>query len=361
MALDIDGVFLDTNVFEGAKFDINKRNFKNLIEICQKNDLTIFIDEVVKNEVFKRVEKVVDESTKKLSKQDLEYIRRISEIPDKPNDLKEKMIETLKQDMNHFIEERVEIIPCDYVPNELLTLYFEREYPFEDRKKEEFPDAIMLLSLKNYCEQNDQNIMLISNDYGVREFCGENELKSVKFIGGALDYINEKLMLNEFYKNSIEEIKNEISKYITDDNLEFLFYGYTYEDSISAETYTITQLNIEKIYLVNEDDENAILSLTCEIKIDFEVTTEPYPDYETAYYDKEDGIWFTFSTLQTTFTTSKKMNLDFEIQVIDYDSKDLYVMSTSDTGEFIFDVYCFDCEHGGDCIINQEYFDGNDS
>jgi hypothetical protein len=164
-------------------------------------------------------------------------------------------------------------------------------------------------------------------------------------------------MLNKFYKESIDKIRNEITKYIIENNVEFLFHGYSYEDSIYAESYKVDKIKIEEIYLVQEDDENNSLSVTCEIEIDFIVTTEPYPDYEMGMYDKEDSVWFTFSHLQTTFTTRKKINLDFEIQVLDYDDKDLDVTCTSNIPEFEFDVYSFDCDHGGDCVINQEYFE----
>jgi len=357
MALDVDGIFLDTNVFESAKFDLSKRNFKNLIDICNTNDLTIYVDEVVKNEVFKRIEKVIDKSVSKLSKQDLEYINRVSKLPANTVDLKVEILRAIKKEMNDFFDNSVEIIPCNYFHEDLLTLYFDKIYPFEDRKKEEFPDAIMLLSLKKFSNDSEQKIMLISNDNGVLEFCNNNGIHSANFISEALDYINDKLMLNKFYKESIDKIREEITKYIIENNVEFLFHGYTYEDSIYAENYEVNNVKIKEVYLVEEDDENKSLSVTCEMEIDFTVTTESYPDYEMGIYDKEDGVWFTFSYLQTTFTARREINLDFEIQVLDYDDEDLYITCTSNIPEFEFDVYSFDCDHGGDCIINQKYFE----
>jgi predicted nucleic acid-binding protein len=48
-------IFLDTNVFESAKFDYQSKNFINFLEICDERIIDLYITDVVKDEVLKRI------------------------------------------------------------------------------------------------------------------------------------------------------------------------------------------------------------------------------------------------------------------------------------------------------------------
>ena len=45
-------IFLDTNVFESAKFSYNSHRMKQFLEICENKGLVLYITDVIKYEVI---------------------------------------------------------------------------------------------------------------------------------------------------------------------------------------------------------------------------------------------------------------------------------------------------------------------
>ena len=81
----------------------------------------------------------------------------------------------------------------DYLDlDQLFDMYFESKSPFEDagKKKCEFPDACALLSLESWAEEQDINVVLISNDAGWERFAASSERMTVfKDVAKALDFL----------------------------------------------------------------------------------------------------------------------------------------------------------------------------
>ncbi len=61
--------------------------------------------------------------------------------------------------------------------NKMLDMYFGAEPPFEKKadKKHEFPDAIALMSLEKWAEDNDKRILAVSDDAGWNEYAQKSE------------------------------------------------------------------------------------------------------------------------------------------------------------------------------------------
>lgn len=59
----------------------------------------------------------------------------------------------------------------------LMEMYFSTEAPFETRKdkKNEFPDAIALLALEGWAEENDINIVAVSQDNGWKNYAENSD------------------------------------------------------------------------------------------------------------------------------------------------------------------------------------------
>ena len=72
-----------------------------------------------------------------------------------------------------FARTGAEIIPVSGADmQELTNLYFGAKAPFEEsgKKKNEFPDAIALLSLEAWADENDKRLLVISNDGGWHDY-----------------------------------------------------------------------------------------------------------------------------------------------------------------------------------------------
>lgn len=232
-------------------------------------------------------------------------------------------------------------------------MYFKETAPFGvSNKKEEFPDAIMLLSIQKFSKKHNTKILVISNDVGVQDFCKSNDLGVVEFASHALGILNDQFALNKFYSIYQENIKLEIEKYIKGENLHFNIYGYDYEDIVHAEEYTIDDVKIDDIFLINEDDTVDLLTISCHCTIGITATTNIYPDYETAIRDKESGSWYAFSLIQTTFQKEESLMLDFDIEIIDFNTGEFDITYEGAEIEIQFDPYNFSENE----IIKQEYF-----
>lgn len=87
-----------------------------------------------------------------------------------------------------------EIVAADQADMKaILDKYFKNEPPFASKgKKNEFPDAIALLSLENWAIQNQKRILAVSNDGDWKTFADQSEhIDVVDDLGKALTLLNE--------------------------------------------------------------------------------------------------------------------------------------------------------------------------
>jgi len=349
----IHSVFLDTNVFESAKFKYTGNNLESLLSFCCEHNIPVYVDKVVYGEIKNRIALKVHEVTVNLKNEYLEYLGRVTDIEKGvENKLKDTLLEKFEE---LFEEELLTILPTEYDQEKLLAMYFQEEAPFNvDGKKSEFPDAIMLLSVDKYAQDNAEEIMVVSNDNGVREYCKASNLRCCEYASQALSSLNEQFDLNKLFVKYRTNIEDQIVTLVKED-IDFNVYGYTYEDFLEA-TYEIENVEIKDLSLIHEDDEAMIMDVSGKVIIDFIIDTEPYPDYDLGIYDKEDGVWHVFSYLKTKFSHRYIADLSFEIEVEDVMEGYLHVSCSKYDLDIEFDPYSIP----SGSIINQVYFDDSD-
>lgn len=74
--------------------------------------------------------------------------------------------------------------------SELMAMYFSTQAPFEtgNDKKNEFPDAIALLALEGWAEENDINVIAVSQDKGWKAYSEKsNRINLVSSLAEALE------------------------------------------------------------------------------------------------------------------------------------------------------------------------------
>jgi len=294
---NIEAIFLDTNVFEAASFEFTDNNLEKLISFAQKYNLPIYIDEMVYGEVLKRIEYKTNEWVEGLKNERLTiFSRTFSSIPPSKEAIRSGMFERLSTLFTSSTSDgTILTIPSDYHSFELIQLYHAGLPPFNvDNKKSEFPDAIAMLNAKNFAIKNAKNILVISNDNGINEFCNANGLAHSHMPSHALHILNSQYNLNKFYLKYQERISAQIENYILNNQIQFEFYGMTFNyDDVEAD-YSIESINIDSLNLLAEDDEYLTMSVAANVSISFIVTTEQFPDYDYAIRDKEDDVWFTY-------------------------------------------------------------------
>ena len=171
-------IFLDTNIFESAKFSYESDNFLRFLEICKEKSLKLCITDVVQKEVYKRIHFNIKEELERVNKNFIKLILSNLDVSvESKARLTEQLVEKLTKNFDDFLYDYdVKIIKSDFDQSLLIDSYFGIKSPFSEQKKEEFPDAIILLTIKKYREDKGVDVYIASNDTEFQEFWDENKI-----------------------------------------------------------------------------------------------------------------------------------------------------------------------------------------
>ncbi|MEQ5125554.1 PIN domain-containing protein [Providencia alcalifaciens] len=175
----------------------------------------------------------------------------------------------------------------------LMEMYFSTKAPFETGKdkKNEFPDAIALLSIERWAEKNDINIVAVSQDKGWKNFSiHSNRITLVSSLGEALEkfqphnavakiisHIRESFLPN--HDNYVQQaIESAIIDSFDGGNIaveadSYLFYDWD-DVSVSYISHELDKDNegLIKIRVVRIDDESIILKVGATVETEVEAS-----------------------------------------------------------------------------------------
>lgn len=288
-------IFLDTNIFESAKFSYDSDNFLRFLEICEENNITLCITDVVQKEVYKRIKVNVKEQLERVNKNFIKLIlSNLGVSVDSKLKLTEQLIEKLTDNFNEFLSDYyVEVIKSDFDQSLLIDSYFDITSPFSEQKKEEFPDAIILLTIKKYIEDNDVEAYIISNDTDFEQFCSENEIclyPKLSDVTHKLNMEDPNQEIRELYEKHLNNIKYEIGNNVKSQD-DFILYSYDSIDEVYVDNIIVQDVVVNKLDIIQFDSESDSLQLEVDISIEF-FANASYPDEDTIIHDKEDGIYY---------------------------------------------------------------------
>lgn len=324
-------IFLDTNVFESAKFSYSSKTFVSFLDYCKENEIKLKITDVVKHEVIKRIKSNITESFEKIDKQNLGVVASSFDIDTNISKLNfiEKLTNKLNEKFDNFLDDNeIEVLDSNYDIHELTYQYFNQLSPFTEQKKHEFPDAIILLTIKKYIQDNTyKTIITISNDKSFIDFSKENNIQNFSFISNALDYLNKNpdVALVNAYIRQISAIKDEICKSIENIKDDFILYSYDSIDFVDVEDIDILEILINDLNITNCNQTNKSILLEANISIQF-FCNAYYPDPDTIIYDKEDGKYFSFTKCISKINFTENIKADIEIcfdEDFNYDIEDI--------------------------------------
>jgi hypothetical protein len=255
-----DGLFgaitLDTSIFEAQGLKLESGLLKRL-EQFRDSSTKLIISEVVKEEVIAHLiekTKVAKKDIEKSLKQAKEYwLVEACEI----ENIKKTVIggreakEIATERFNRFIESTsLEIIEAKnyLIVSDLIQKYFRAEPPFSEtnKKKNEFPDAIALISLEEWANKNQTKVIVVTSDNDWKNFCKSSKrLVANDDFGGALElfqlqdaddicrYLSEEYELG-FLENVKEAILNALEYKISEFDICIdAEASYRYEEEIT--------------------------------------------------------------------------------------------------------------------------------
>lgn len=327
-------IFIDTSIFESENY-FEGKNINILFNLSKQGLVEIKITEIVYREILTRIENHITKAVNLYKKDKLNFEReaRILRNVDILNHHFEKVdFKKIKEDAKEQIVTKfneivknynIEIINSDIADiNEIINDYFEIKPPFKDGlKKNEFPDAININTIKKWCEINNVTSVYITNDKDFANYknefvnCSHSLPSILEFLYTEDDDIQYEF-ITSIFKKSIFEIKSKIEEDFIDD-LNLLAFSNLendafYED-VECDFLEINEINVI-IGTINEI-EDEIFSYEIEMDITFSVEAY-YTDLSMAYYDKEDGVWWGEERVSETkkYSVNTLVYADFELE-----------------------------------------------
>ncbi len=283
------GITVDTSIVIGLRNHLSNSAFHELRRLTGPWMQLIF-PSVIKGEVVNHIARDAEEQSKRVQVA-VERFHNYWILQKKV--YWENLPETLQVDAADFAAWKWEdflksyngvvLAEDDYIDiASLLVRYFDAVAPFETnaQKKNEFPDAMALLTLEAWAEQNNTLVLAISADKGWRDFCDNSKhLVCLDKMYALLNYFNKGA--DPYVKAFVEELRDGLHPKIDKDlneaiqkewnKLEFVPFEKGW--SVDYENISATLLSwrySDGPFLLSTDGERFMSGVGIKMKVEFE-------------------------------------------------------------------------------------------
>lgn len=303
-------IFVDTCIYVNSKYNFNEdSDFGRLLRHAKQNKYNLVSTELTVNEIKKHMNQNIEEvynSWKKMQKNAIKYrgLNGAAFTFIKTIISKEDLVKETQDSFSKYIQDSQMMI---YGYNKLkienvMDAYFNTEAPFEpnERKKNEFPDAIVINILKNEIDLVNDTLIVITEDKGFSAgLSGVKNVSTFKKINDYLDNVNrQETLYNElisYYsdENNTLNVTNQVKSFIENnyDSIDIdgrvydrkgMIDGYEY-DEIEINSIDIESVRINKVEEIIEGEN--ITKITAEFLMEILV------DADCRFFDEDNSIW----------------------------------------------------------------------
>lgn len=303
-------IFVDTCIYINSKYNFNEdSDFGRLLRHAKQKKYDLVSTELTNNEIKKHINISIEEvynGWKSMQKNAIKYrglngtaFAFIKTVISKEDLVKEtqdsfgKYIQDSQMTIYGYSKLRIESV---------MDAYFKNEAPFElnDKKKNEFPDAIVIDILKNEIDLVNNTLIVITEDKGFSAaFSRVKNVLTFKKINDYLDSVNrQEALYNELIKyysdgNNTSNITNQVKNFIENnyDNIDIdgkiydrngMFDGYEY-DEIEINSIAIESVKLNKVEEIIEEEN--VTKITAEFLMEILV------DADCRFFDENNSIW----------------------------------------------------------------------
>jgi len=308
---EFGAISLDTSIFEAQGLKLESGLLKQLDQFLDSSTKLI-ISEVVKEEVLSHLTKKTKDAQRDIDKS-LKDAKDYWQVEDSDiEDIKNSVFggreaqKVASERFSQFIEATsLEIIEAqDYlIVSELIQKYFRSQPPFSEngKKKNEFPDAIALISLETWANKNQTKIIVVTSDNDWKNFCkGSERLYYSDDLAGVLGLFQNAddlcRHLSQQYENGVlEDVKQAVFNALDDKICEMDIYpeassSFNYEQEVTQ--INVTGFEFELLESpniifrpVNFDDNSLIVESKLRVDVNVECS---FSFYVYDHIDKDD-------------------------------------------------------------------------
>jgi hypothetical protein len=330
---EFGAITLDTSIFDAQGLRLESGLLKQL-EQFQDSSTRLILSEIVKEETLSHLmekardaQKEIEKSLKqakehwRIEDQDIEEIKEIVFGEREPQ-------EVVFDRFNQFAElTSLEIVEAQnhVMVGDLIQKYFRARPPFSEtgKKKNEFPDAIALMSLETWASKNQTKIIVVTSDNDWKNFCkGSERLIAVDDFAGALGLFQLqdaddicKYLSEKYEKGELENVKEAISNALEYQMSDLEIYpevtsSYMYEQDATEVTLNGFEFKLFEtpnliFRPVNFDDESLVVESRLSVDVNIECS------FSFSVYDSIDKDEVPFGSGSANIQT----NLDVDILV----------------------------------------------
>lgn len=326
-------IFIDTQAFMRQGFKFENRVLSGISRLGRSGAIKIYISDVVKGEVHQKIQEKLEKSIthKNAFLRELSVLE--SSVPDTllqevGEQLNDKLLELARQRWSSYIcESNIQVLDSNKINvSDLLSDYFSGSFPFsEGKKKNEFPDAISLLSLVSWLDNNSEKAYVVSDDGDFKGFCEANDrCLAIGELSEFLDIYNRsEERLAEIIHRYIETHRIWLALRISDEfvNADFL-YGQNFDANVDE--VSVISLDISDVEIIDIQDSVCTIELTIDVEMVADVNG---PDYSNSFWDSEEQVF--------TYVEMFDKTMDFEVATVvtlelSFDEKEARLTNVSD-------------------------------
>ena len=331
-----ENIFIDTCIYQEGQFFVSGK-LKTLFDAAKEGRICILLPDITEREVLAHIEEQMNAEHEKLKRQATSMLKHLEPLRKKLDEAV-KLSATAAKDMKERFLSQLKTAKVRRIPLQenidlkaIVDAYFLKKPPFTQKKKSEFPDAIVLKSLETWCKENNEKCIVLSNDNDMQSYSSEY-LRHIN----TDDYLKSLTKrIQQEKKRKEEEIKQICAiahaNLVADSHIQKSISMWI-QDQLDNDTIYASALQIEDIndYSIGEPsidfaDEAEMVGTykgMLVYKVTVMATTEivvHHPDYDTGYYDGEDKQWyFVNDDVKTTMTSE----LEFDIEFTTYQEAD---------------------------------------
>ena len=298
-------VLIDTNIFMAAKYNFSGGSLCNLKKYCEDGIAVLFTNDIILREVASHIDEDVGlmaRQAKNAIGQRAELVNAITqEVYQSIKDTILGATKGLHSQFEAYMAGATNLSNGGLTIDVLFDQYFGKCAPFEgnEKKKWEFPDAAVIMSIKRYIAENPGvQLHVITDDNGWHNALKETEgvflYKNLKELLAKIAEDEQELFTKilQYMETCVEELRRPTEDWVVChdwsaivDNIEMCVECDELEDIY----VTSIDLAPDSIEYIDRDGEfaSALFSGTVTFLLGFD-----YIDHTSETYDKEDNIYY---------------------------------------------------------------------
>ncbi len=297
-------LFLDANIYIDARYSFENPRMKKLSKYIYREGVNLLECSTLVGEVEKHIRSdlgsAISELNKVLKMKEFAPVRYETAYKGKLEKLDEnEVIDLVISKFDDFLDQnnRRKFLLDGISVEEVMRDYFQMNPPFEMSKPKEFKDAIMIKALKQFQQELDEKIVVISKDIGFCEaFKNCDDFIVFEKLDDYFKYIQDDAiytMLQKSFENDVDydEIVEELSELVKD----FNFY-FDEREEFEVLATKIDNISYDFDYSEVEDDHTIKVYITAYFSL---VLQCKYLDISNSYYDREDDEYIVKSYIES--------------------------------------------------------------